>query len=170
MLFSVRFCLQWICTPDGQEEANILSIVERLREYIHCSKYYHEVWGNFKRTLQFETSDNQAEVAIASRNRADMENARRLLAAYEDVVQTSVFNFSPKSSADAISRLAKSLAEELDRMEESEPPMQESKTVWTQQPIPASASQTGNIWEDEQEYVLTDDDLEFLPHSYHQNK
>ena len=92
---------------------------------------------------------------VTENQQRKVEEARRLLSNYEDVVRAQVYNFSPASSADAISHLARTLTKELDEMQQAQEPSQP-------EPEPRPEPARDDSWMEE-EYELTEADEVFVP-------
>ena len=156
LLFSIRFCLQWICIPEGsEEETSILSIVDLLHNYVACSKQYSQLRRSLAQASAHQGLESKTMTLVTENQRRKVEEARRLLSNYEDVVRAQVYNFSPASSADAISHLARTLTKELDEMQQAQ---ELSQPEAEPRPEPAR----DDSWMEE-EYELTEADEVFVP-------
>ena len=161
LLFSIRFCLQWICIPESsEEETSILSIVELLYNYVACSGQYYQRVRNLALASAHRGLESKTMTVVTENQRREVETARRLLSNYEDVVRAQVYNFSPASSADAISHLAKTLTKELDEMRQAQELSQQEPE---NQPEPVPAEPAGDDSWMEEEYELTEADEVFIP-------
>lgn len=114
ILFSIKFCLQWVCIPkSSSEEAAIRTVLDKLKSYVECSKLYHNQKRSYELVRARQGSGAGKLTAMSTRKlEAEVETARRLLNTYEDMVQAAVVKLS-LASEESVSSLVKELSEEM---------------------------------------------------------
>lgn len=160
ILFSIKFCIQWICVPEqSEEEAAILTVLEKLQGYIECSRLYHDRQRSFSLIRADQASGRNKLTAKAMRQLEDQaEAARRMLSTYEDVVQAAVVEISV-SSASSISSLVNRLSEALSQQNEAT--VSKLEKDWT--PESAEDEALPEPEPEPEEYILNQNDFDLMP-------
>lgn len=170
ILFSINFCVQWISVPEkSSEEAAILTVLDKLRNYIECSKLYHNLQRSYALIRAGQSTGEYKLAALRARElEKEAEAARRTLNSYEDVVQAAVVKISLASVA-SVSGLVKSLSEELSQ--QNEEAFRRLSEDWEpalnalEEDEETDGEQSGASSEEEEEYILTEDDYDIMPSS-----
>lgn len=173
ILFSINFCIRWISVaPKSNEETAILTVLEKLQSYVTCSRLYFDRQRSYSMIRSAQAADKNRLTSLAMQQLENQaETARRVLSTYEDIVQASVVKLSAASAA-SDADLIRSLSEELNQQNEAA--VNELSQDWSQfsertnvlppstpappAPLPPT--------EDEEEYILTQDDYSIKPLSY----
>lgn len=120
LLFSIRFCLQWICTePDSDEEVSILSVIAILQDYLKISAACYTAQLNYEMFRRNQTggTNNKLREAQLQRLQTEAMTARRLLEQYDGVVSQEIAKLSLDSIA-SFSMLASQLNKKLSRLKD----------------------------------------------------
>ncbi len=116
VLYSVRFCMQWILTERGSdEEAAILNIIEQLYQYIRLSEdYFLE-----EKNLAMVKLGNEHAIAAKVRQQlvAKHSVSEQFLTRFEDLFLSSMLKLSMKHSEDSVRQIAEEIERWKDEME-----------------------------------------------------
>ena len=164
ILFSINFCIQKLSVPGGSsEESAILTVLEKLQDYVQCSSIFHDRQRSLSRARSEQLAGRSKLAVYAMRQLEEQtETARRMLNAYEDVIQASVVQIS-LASGEAVSNLAERLSETLSRQNEAlarQPAEDRTSPVRSREPA-VRETQAPPAAADEEAYVLSEEDFNF---------